>query len=67
MVRGFNLSNMVIKMNFFIRNNVLYYDAFKRKLASDEIVVTDELLRKLGIESPIIQIKEMVRDRLQIK
>ena len=54
-------------MNFFIKGDVLYYDAYKRKLASDEIVVTKALLYELHIEATIEEIKEIVRGKLSIK
>ena len=71
MVRGVNLSNLAIETtamkNFFVWKDVLYYDAFKRKRASDEIVVTKALLYELRIEATIEEIKEIVSGKLSIK
>ena len=53
--------------NFFVWKDVLYYDAFKRKRASDEIVVTKALLYELRIQATIEEIKEIVSGRLSIK
>ena len=50
--------------NFFVWKDVLYYDAYKRKVASDEVVVTEELLRFLKIDLSINEVKELWFDRL---
>ena len=50
--------------NFFVWKDVLYYDAYKRKVASDEVVVTEELLRALNIDLTLDEVKGFVLDRL---
>ena len=53
-----NLFSEVLISNFFVWKDVLYYDGYKRKVATDEVVVTDELLRVMGVELSIDEIKE---------
>lgn len=81
MVRGVNLSNLAIKATemktlnqliseaspkqFFVWKDVLYYDGYKRKRASDEVVATQELIDMLEMRISIEELTEVVRDRLQ--
>ena len=50
---------------FFIWNDVLYYDGYKRMLPTDEVVATQELIDTLEMRISVEELTEVVRDRLR--
>ena len=59
-----DLIDDVTPMNFFIWKDVLYYDGYKRMVAADEVVVTQELIDLLEMDMTLEELREIILDRL---